>query len=106
MRPSPFTFRCASFSLVALLVFFLPALAAIRPSFGLDFCSWNATHIVLAEITPRDDKFHVLESWKGNLHPGDLIRLPQLKPALAIPISFYSKPSKPYTEADRETIPK
>ncbi len=107
MRPRPFTVRCASFSLVALLVFFFPALAAFRPSFSLDFCSWNATHIVLAEITPRDDEFHVRESWKGNLHPGDLIRLPQLKPgARAIPISFHSKPSKPYTEADRETIPK
>ena len=49
----------------ALLAFFLPAPAAFRPSFSLDFCSWNATHIVLAEITPRDDEFHVLESWKG-----------------------------------------
>jgi hypothetical protein len=54
--------------------------AGIRPSFSLDGCSWFATHIVLVETTPEDGVFSVVESWKGELKPGDSLDLPELKP--------------------------
>jgi len=54
-------------------------LAAIRPSFSLDSSSWHATHILLAsEGEQIDGRLAVLESWKGDLSPGDLIYLPEL----------------------------
>jgi len=92
-------------SLVVLATFFLPAFAGIRPSFGLDYCSWNATHIVLAVITPQDDDFEVIESWKGNLRAGEHIAVPQLKPGRdAIPIALYSKQRRPYDPSGNDTI--
>ena len=64
MRFSKFTFCCLAL-LGALLI---PAFGSFQPSFDLDYCSWNATHIVLAEVTPRDGDLKVIESWKGNLN--------------------------------------
>ena len=55
------------------------ALAGIRPSFDLETCSWNASDIVVAtEGKKIDGVFRVLEIWKGNLNPGDTIKIPEL----------------------------
>ena len=76
-------------SLILLAVFLLPAFAGIRPSFALDYYSWHATDIVLVEIAPKDGVFSVVESWKGELQPGDRLIVPELEPAPgAMPISL------------------
>lgn len=73
----------------------IPLDAGIRPSFSLDECSWNATHIVLVQTTANDAVFSVVESWKGDLKPGDSLELPELKPAEnAVPITSYPKPAE------------
>src|SRR5579862_5810289 len=97
MRLSKFTFCCACFLLVVLATLLIPAFGGFRPSFSLDHCSWNATHIVLAEVTPQDGDFKVIESWKGNLNAGDHVSVPQLAPGPhAIPIALYSNQSRPF----------
>jgi hypothetical protein len=110
MRFSHFTFRSVCFSLVVLVALLIPAFGSFRPSFGLDYCSWNATHIVLADITSEDDDFKVIESWKGNLNAGDHISVPLLEPAPdAIPIALYSGQSRPYAPSGKgyiEDIPR
>jgi hypothetical protein len=71
----------------------IPVDASIRPSFRLDHCSWNATHIVLVQTTLKDGVFSVVESWKGDLKPVDSVEVPELKPNKdAVPISSYPKP--------------
>jgi hypothetical protein len=71
----------------------IPVDAGIRPSFSLDGCSWNATHIVLVQTIPKDGAFSVVESWKGDLKPGDSLEVPELKPNKgAVPIPSYPKP--------------
>jgi hypothetical protein len=55
------------------------ALAFIRPSFILDDCAWNASHIVVvSEGEKIDGVVEVLESWKGDLKKGDQIKVPEL----------------------------
>jgi hypothetical protein len=67
--------------------------AGIRPSFSLDHCSWNATHIVLVQTSAKDGVFSVVESWKGDLKPGDSLEVPELKPNKdAVPMSSDRKP--------------
>lgn len=58
----------------------LHALAAIRPSFYLSACSWNATDIVVLAPTPQAGTFKVLETIEGELTPGALLALPGLTP--------------------------
>jgi hypothetical protein len=71
----------------------IPVDAGIRPSFSLDRCTWSATHIVLVQTTPTDGIFSVVESWKGDLKPGDPLEIPELKPNKdAVSISSYPKP--------------
>jgi hypothetical protein len=66
------------------------ASARIEPSFELDYCTWHATQVVLVEVTAKDGVFSVVESWKGELRPGERITVPELTPALgAKPISVY-----------------
>lgn len=97
VRFSQFTLRSVCSSLILLAAFLIPAFGGFRPSFSLDYCSWNATHIFLAEVSPHDDDFQVIESWKGNLKPGEHIRVPQLQPGpRAIAIALYSKQHRPY----------
>ena len=80
--------------LILLAIVAIPLDASIRPSFDLDPCSWNATHIVLARTTANEGVFSVVESWKGDLKPGESLELPELKPnENAVPISSYPKPA-------------
>lgn len=81
---------------VVLVVFFatsgVRSSAGIRPSFSLDGCVWNATHIVLVETTSKGGVFSVLKSWKGNLNAGETIEIPELKPdEKAAAISDYAR---------------
>ena len=66
--------------LVAALLSFTPiTYAGIRPSFGLDHCTWHATHVVVAtEGDKIDGRLIVLESWRGDLRPGEVISIPEL----------------------------
>ena len=86
---------CVSFLAECLiLAVAIPLDAGIRPSFDLDSCSWNATHIVLVQTTANEGVFSVVESWKGHLKPGESLELPELKPNQnAVPISSYPKPA-------------
>jgi hypothetical protein len=78
--------------LILLAVYLCPAFAGIRPSFALDNCTWRATHIVMVEVTPMDGVFSVVESWKGELQPGERITVPELKPVPgAMPIPLYPR---------------
>lgn len=55
------------------------------PAFELDVCAPNATDIV---VTAPDGR--VLESWRGELKPGDVVRLSAgLTPANALPLDWY-----------------
>src|SRR5580658_8870749 len=85
-----------------------PAFPAIRPSFHLDHSAWHATHIVLATTTTGDGTFEVVESWKGDLHAGDRLVIPELRPpADAEPISAYPKFSEPtLCDPGTELVPK
>lgn len=80
--------------LILLAFVAIPLDASFRPSFDLDPCSWNATHIVLVQTTANEGVFSVVESWKGDLKPGELLELPEIKPnENAVPISSYPKPA-------------
>jgi hypothetical protein len=82
----------------------IPVDGGIRPSFSLDRCSWNATHIVLVQTIAKDGVFSVVESWKGNLKPGDSLEVPELKPNKdAVSISSYPKPPG-FRSEDKEGI--
>jgi hypothetical protein len=64
--------------------------AGIRPSFWLDSCTWDATHIVLVATTSQGDVFTVMQSWKGDLKARDTLKVPELKPdSDAVAISRY-----------------
>jgi hypothetical protein len=50
-----------------------------QPSFNLDDCAWDATHIVVVTQGKQiDGEVTVLKSWKGNLNSGDHISVPEL----------------------------
>jgi hypothetical protein len=80
-------------ALLPLAVFLKPAKAGIRPSFSLEYCSWHATDIVVAEVREvGSGVFGVIETWKGQLQPGDDISIPELHPVHnAVPISLYPR---------------
>ena len=81
-----------SLSAILLAGFLHPTLAAIGPSFSLDYCSWHATDVVLVEVTPKPGVFGVVESWKGDLERGSPVAVPELQPLTgAMEISFYPK---------------
>ena len=53
--------------------------AGIRPSFNPDWFAWQATHIVLVtEGDKIDGEVTILESWLGDLKPGDTLKIPEL----------------------------
>lgn len=83
---------CVGLLLTLLFGFLHLALAGIRPSFSLDYCSWGATDIVLVELAPRPGVFRVMQSWKGDLEAGHLVTVPELQPgARAMEIAAYPK---------------
>ena len=94
---------------ILLTIACVPVGAGFRPSFDLDDCSWNATHIVMVQTTPDTAVFSVVESWKGDLHPGDSLAVPELKPDTgAGPISARKKPAgigSQEMQGAREQIP-
>jgi hypothetical protein len=55
------------------------ALAGFAPSFYLDGCAWEASHVVVvSEGDKIDGIVEVLESWKGDLEKGERITVPEL----------------------------
>lgn len=67
-------------TLVLLLLVLPPsASAGIRPSFSPEECSWRATDIVVVtEGQKIDGVFEVLETWKGDLKPGETIAIAEM----------------------------
>lgn len=81
--------------------------AGVRPSFMLDYSSWHSTDVVLVTATARGGEFEVIESWKGNLHSGDHVVIPELKPnANAIPVGLYADDGLPREGVIGTEIPK
>jgi hypothetical protein len=68
---------------VLLALFCFVALGAIRPSFYLDACAWNATEILVLAPTAHGGTFSVIETIKGELPPGSSIELTGLIPTQA-----------------------
>ena len=65
--------------LLLVLAFQPSVFAWVRPSFGGDACTWDATHIVVVtEGEKIDGVVEVQESWKGDLKIGDVITIPEL----------------------------
>lgn len=67
--------------ITCILVLLLPIFthAETLPSFQLEWFAWQATHIVLVtEGEKIDGVVTVLESWRGDLKPGDTLNLPEL----------------------------
>jgi hypothetical protein len=94
-------FRMTRWFIIALVcvVCTVRAVAGFRPSFMLDYSSWHSTDIILVTATAVGGKFEVIESWKGDLHPGDEVAIPELKPkANANPVWLYPDDSL-FTEA-------
>ena len=90
MRLNPPKVLGFCFPLLLLIVSAGLASGGIRPSFALDYCAWHATHVVLVEVTTEDSVFSVVQSWKGDLRPGEGIIISELKPVLgAKPLSLY-----------------
>ena len=70
---------CGVASLIVVLLLVLQTNAGIRPSFNLDYCTWQATHIVIAtEGDEIDGTLTVVDSWKGDLRPGEAVSIPDL----------------------------
>jgi hypothetical protein len=87
-----------------LLIVAQPTHAGFRPSFTLDVCTWDATHIVLVAVTSEDDVLTVIESWKGDLRAGDVLQVPELRSdSDAVPISRYPK-GQAFEHADESGI--
>jgi hypothetical protein len=64
---------------VALLAVARVAAAGVEPSFDLETCVRDATHVVVATEGERiDGELRVVESWKGDIEPGTQLSLPEL----------------------------
>jgi hypothetical protein len=69
-------------ALVVLSSFLAPG--AIRPSFYLDACAWNATEILVLSPTTQAGTFRVIETIRGELAPGASLELPGLASAKGV----------------------
>jgi len=75
MKPKYLNFIALTFILISVS----QARAGIRPSFSLESSSWDATDIVVAtEGKNIDGVLRVLETLKGDLATGDVIKIPEL----------------------------
>lgn len=85
----------------------IASVGALRPSFLLDYSSWHSTDIILVTTTAVGDEFEVIDSWKGDLHPGDHVLVPELKPKVtAIPVWLYPDDSLSPEATGSTEIPK
>ncbi len=67
-------------SVVFVLTAVISVSAGIRPSFYLEGNSWRATDIVVVtEDKQIDGVFRILETWKGDLKPGETITIPEME---------------------------
>lgn len=76
------TLRNVGWMVVAMALWASPGRAGgpaseIRPSFDLEDLSWLASHIVVAEAV--DGKFRVVDSWKGDLAPDEILNIRRLE---------------------------
>jgi hypothetical protein len=68
-----------SFIFAILVALAAPTVAAIRPSFSLEYSAWEATDIVVAtEGETIDGNLQIIEVWKGGLKAGEHISVPEL----------------------------
>jgi hypothetical protein len=96
-------------SILLLLLAAPAARAGIRPSFNVESCAWFATHVVVvSEGEKIDGSLTVLESWKGDLAPGEVISVPELaafstKSSRLIKRPFWDRSTEPqqYVTGDR-----
>jgi len=66
-------------AVVFLLIAYISVSAGIRPSFSAEASSWRATDIVVVtEDEEIDGVFRILETWKGDLKPGETITVPEM----------------------------
>ena len=71
-----FGYRSMLLAITTVLVYTASINAGITPSFSLRGCAWRATHVVLVKKGEKvDAECIVLESWKGNLKPGDKVTI-------------------------------
>lgn len=97
-------YKCVCQCLGLLLLTVTSMEAGIRPSFWLDSCTWDATHIVLVATTSEGDVFTVMESWKGDLKAAATIRVPELKPGSdAVPVTRYTE-GKAFDRTDESGV--
>ena len=87
---------------VLMLLTFVRANAAIRPSFMLEHCAWHATEIVVAsEGQAIDGTLNVLAVWDGELAVGDSVSIPELSRFS----SEESRTVRPYFDDIRDKTP-
>src|SRR5262245_32887955 len=72
--------------LLALVALSVPATAraAIMPSFSMGRCENEASHVVVVDNTGK-----VLESWRGDLTPGDRLPLSEFNIKLEQPVEKF-----------------
>lgn len=73
--------RIQHFLLIGIMLAGTPMVASSEslPEFHLESSAWRATHIVVAtEGEKIDGVFTVIESWKGDLKPGETLTIPEL----------------------------
>jgi surface antigen-like variable number repeat protein len=67
-------------SVLFVLIAVISVSAGIRPSFILEGSAWRATDIVVVtEDKQIDGVFKILETWKGDLKPGETITIPEME---------------------------
>ena len=66
--------------LIAVGIFPSPLDAGIRASFSVDNATWQSDAVVIVQTTADPVEFRVTQSLKGNLKPGDSLRVPDLRP--------------------------
>ena len=84
------------------LAFATSANAAIRPSFHLEECAWNATNIIVASQLDATGRVTVLESWKGELAKEATLKIVDLP---AAPLNIWRVGGSGAERQDRQRTP-